>query len=271
MPDPSDAAISHKDATAEGETKNETVVEEPPSLLDGTAGSEIIIFLVGSDEKRYAVHRALLCYYSPYFTAALNDCSNNEGIPPASSGGPDESHDYCMTGLFIFAEFYNVPQLRKEVVDQFYFEYACSGVSILPDYQTIIQAFSSLPDTSPFCRFLVRIYAVRWDVSYDEDDDEAVDNRGQLPKEFLGDLMVEVGKVRKDQRKFGKAPAMPEVCEYHEHSTKEEKTSCRRTQRIENAAKKAAKEARTREEMIVDRELRHEELRLQERLKRKRT
>jgi len=265
------------------------------------------MFLVGSDEKRYAVHRALLCYYSPYFTAALNgsfkeadedalklentedevfdyflhwlytqtlpepDCSNNEGTPPASSGGPNEDHDHWMTGLFIFAEFYNVPQLRKEVIDQFYFEYACSGISALPDYQTIILAFSSLPDTSPFCRFLVRIYAVRWDVSYDEDDDEAVDNRGQLPKEFLGDLMVEVGKVRKDQKKFGKAPAMPDVCEYHEHSTIEEKRSCRRTQRIENAGKKAAKEARAREEMIVDRQLRHEELVLQERLKRKRT
>lgn len=265
------------------------------------------MFLVGSDEKRYAVHRALLCYYSPYFTAALNgsfkeadedalklkntghkvfdiflhwlytqtlpepNCSNNEGTPSASSSWPDGFYDYWITGLFIFAEFYNVPQLRKEVVDQFYFKYVCSGVPIVPDYQTIIQAFSSLPDTSQFCRFLVRIYAVRWDVSYDEDDDEAIDNRGQLPKEFLGDLMIEVGKVRKDQNKYGKAPAMPEVCEYHEHSTKEEKKSCRRTQRIGNAGKKAAKEARTREETIVDRELRHEELRLQERLKRKRT
>jgi len=37
MPDPSDAKISHKHATVEGETKgetkDETMAEEPPSLL----------------------------------------------------------------------------------------------------------------------------------------------------------------------------------------------------------------------------------------------
>jgi len=217
---------------------------EPFTLIAGS----------GSDEKAYLVHKDLLCWYSPYFKKALGgpfkeanevsmslaetevevvgifvdwlyrQCLPAEEDPRIKAicealGEPTEdTHSFwtnLLTGIYLFGDRYDVPELRKHAMDRFYHVYGDPGYTYLPEYDVVLKAFNSLPRTSGLCQFLIDIYARRWHKDCDEDEVRA---RAELPRDFLAGLMEEMADIIKaltdDGEDMAVMPVMPKRCKY---------------------------------------------------------
>jgi len=267
----------------------------------------------GPNQKPYVIHKSLLCYYSPYFAAALNgsfkEAEENalkidggfrlevvnlffnwlytQTIPETrspeirailnrgiESKDFDVEWDMLMTGLYIFGDRYNVPKLRKDVMDKFYSKYELGdGTGLpygVPSYGTVLKAFNGLPDNSKLCHFFVCIYGTKWDSGCDGASAEEIKARDEVPRIFLSKVMLKMGDVRKYNSQFDDEPPMPGLCAFHEHGP-EATNACRKAQRVETAVSTAAERARMEAERAVAVETRRETMIKQAREKRLKT
>ncbi len=221
-------------------------------------GSEMFTLVAGEgrDSRSYLVHKSLLCYHSPYFASALkgyfkeadDDATTLKTVSTkvvdvfaawlyTQQLPESDVEDGIVLLLYIFADRYNVPKLRKQTMDGLFSEYG-PDTDELPGFWSITKAFDHLPHTSPVCRFLVDVYARKWDGLWSEDDDAS----GELPREFLVEFIAVTGEVNGFEKRVGLPLKMPERCEYHEHEI-DETNCCRAEWKARDAIAKATKEA----------------------------
>ncbi|XTI89530.1 hypothetical protein V2W45_1241817 [Cenococcum geophilum] len=220
-----------------------------------SAMSQTIVTLnVGPNEQCFHVHRDLLMYYSPYFKAAFNSSFNaeeraipipdvkvstfymfmdwlyTERLPRTKKevdetgvlGGRELVSSYTgleFAELYIFADMYDVPGLRRQVMDRIF------AASVLPKYAVVVLAFAKLPTTTPLCRFFVDVYCQRFRES--DDDESERKQREKLPHEFLLGVMLRHAKIMGRLRaKEMTSSYKLHMCDYHEHETEEERQLC---------------------------------------------
>jgi len=190
------------------------------------------------DVMSYYVHKDLLCWYSLYFKKALRGSFKEADdkvmhLDDADVAGifvnwlytqslPEEDDariqdcnrgwTSLLTETYIFGDRYDVPELRKHAMDSLHYAFGDPGDSLLPTYPVIIKAFSNLPPTAPMCQFFIDIYARRW--HKDEDNEEEITARADLPKDFLAGLMIKMADVVKELARSGTKPQMPDRSEY---------------------------------------------------------
>lgn len=121
--------------------------------------------------------------------------------------------------LYIFADMYDVPVLRRQVMDRIF------AASVLPKYAVVVLAFSRLPTSAPLCRFFVDVYCQRFRES--DDDESERKQREKLPHEFLLGVMLRHAKIMGRLRAKEMLPSYKlNMCDYHEHETEEERQLC---------------------------------------------
>jgi hypothetical protein len=125
--------------------------------------------------------------------------------------------------LYVFADRFDVPELRKAIIARIYNHYATKARQ-LPWYAGVIVAFKNLPPSCPLCRLYIDLYVFRFGGEPDEDD-KALEQF--LPPEFTTSVMNGMGKERRKKEKDAKykppANAIKPIKRYDEKSYKKSK------------------------------------------------
>ncbi|KAJ9642315.1 hypothetical protein H2199_004695 [Coniosporium tulheliwenetii] len=102
-----------------------------------------------------------------------------------------------LIGLYIFADFYNVPALRLEPMDKLYTEYASYDIYdpyAPPSCDKVAEIFARLSHTSPLCWFVVDVWANEVSSGFHHHaDEEDILALGDLPKDFLDAFKAKTG------------------------------------------------------------------------------
>ncbi|KAF2705184.1 hypothetical protein K504DRAFT_471687 [Pleomassaria siparia CBS 279.74] len=117
--------------------------------------------------------------------------------------------------LYIFANRYEIPELRRDVVVAW--QTNDEMIQSMPDHGNVISAYDGLPPNSPLCRMFLDMYSVYWNPARDTEQQIAL--RSQLPQAFLFELatMLAKGERQKTEKDW---------CEFHEHETDEDRKVC---------------------------------------------
>jgi len=218
----------------------------------------IVAVKVGSGLKTYNVHKDLIAPHSPYFRAAFEEERFKEGqygvleLPDANErifrtvldwlyaelastfgGTRGELRNYSerfltnndLVQVYIFAGWYDMPQLRNSVCTEFHSYYHDWG---LPMYAIVICAFESLPETSTLCRLLADVYASRF--KRDHGDADEVAQHSRLPHSFLLQVMLRMSELRQPlgEEEDEEGHLSADGCQYHEHVSEVEKLACKK-------------------------------------------
>jgi hypothetical protein len=95
------------------------------------------------------------------------------------------------------------------------------GCGYPPCYNAIIFAFANLPLEHNLLTFLVDTHCQNHRIELDTDENGEKELRSQLPKEFLLRAMLRYSELKS---KDGAGDLIP--CDYHGHSSKEERETC---------------------------------------------
>lgn len=128
-----------------------------------------------------------------------------------------EKHPRALEELYIFAGQFEVPNLRKHIIDSLYKFYTRKGKLWTPMYAGIIVAFNNLPASSPLCKFYIDLHVLRGDTSVPNDEENQVQQF--LPPAFLNAIMTGMGeekRMRKARGRRYKSPSMKVKEEYYE-------------------------------------------------------
>lgn len=126
------------------------------------------------------------------------------------------------TKLYHFADRYDIPLLRKHVID---YEWRLSMNDNHRGYAAMIYCWRNLPATSPYTRLLVDAFLQHWEVEADQSCHFEVLLRQKLPSELSYQLLAKCRngqKIKKETanneepRAVG-AGHIKDLCTYHEH------------------------------------------------------
>ncbi|QDS76430.1 hypothetical protein FKW77_004298 [Venturia effusa] len=119
--------------------------------------------------------------------------------------------------LYIFADRYDVPSLRKAIIDKSW----STWISMCRlNLSATILALRNLPYKSEMCRLLIDSYTESWKFRYDMSCDNDVLLQQKLPAEFL--FHVSNGLARLDSVPGQRIKVIKNLCAYHEHPQDEE-------------------------------------------------
>lgn len=173
----------------------------------------LVTLKVGSEAKRFLIHKDVLSKQSPYFRAALAEGrwkESQDNTVELDDADPkifkyflvewlytgkldkDLTDTTCIKG-YIFADRYDFPKLRYDVIARIYGDYAKELPECLPSYDAIILAFESLPARCKLCEFLVDLYGSRWKPYYDDGNSKELALREQFPMAFLVRWLEKLG------------------------------------------------------------------------------
>lgn len=175
-----------------------------------------------------SVNKELLCYFSPYYHAALHGrfAEARQKIFEVDLTGK-QLHvfiNWVQTGrlelhswdredrvkLYIFADFVDILALRRQILTE---------PDRMEKYREVGVVISSLPSTSPFRMRIADHYAMHWEPEDDKHDPVDVLDV-TLHREFLGD--IEKSVIRAKAMKLAGCPCCGNPCRYHEHVSEEE-------------------------------------------------
>jgi hypothetical protein len=154
--------------------------------------------------------------------SAYQDTSSSACIHPPFvelSQEDEEELEHCITSgpwdtiqLYVFADRYEVPALRRCIVDFEYHKHRRSRTTSL--FGAVIYATRNLPITSPLIRLIVDLHVE----IYDAADDKTICGtetlmRQKLPREFLFAVLEGHCNI-----KFRDQKAFKQLCAYHEHT-----------------------------------------------------
>jgi hypothetical protein len=233
------------------------------SALTQLGEDELVVVEVGTERRKYHIHKTLLEYHSGYFRGALHwpyegsvrfpipVTDAEPGIfkifvewlysgrlpevdnwPDVTRIGPGGTEDMillqlakaCVLGDSILTSSFRMA-VNNLAVD-YVVEDPCG-----PWYVTATYAFQNLPEKSPFLRFLLDLHC-RSGRSRD-DNNEAKRAKEELPLEFFIRVMDRYGE--KTCEVYDGAGSIdwwwhltPRPCRYHEHNSTEERKECRK-------------------------------------------
>ncbi|CAD0112098.1 unnamed protein product, partial [Aureobasidium uvarum] len=175
-----------------------------------------------------SVNKELLCYFSPYYAAALNGrfAEANQQIFHVDLSGKQlhvftnwihtgrldlhswEREDRVM--LYIFADLVDILALRRQIMTE---------KGTMERYREVGLVFLHLPSSSPLRRRIVDYYANHW-----KPEDDRYDSIGALDiavqREFFQEV-VESENRAKANRQWG-CSCCTNVCHFHEHESEQE-------------------------------------------------
>ena len=159
------------------------------------------------------------------------DSTPDEAVGPWSRLYSDEtrSETDALINLYIFADGHDIPKLRREVMDVL-FPHLNSDDTTLPHHETVINAFSKLPERLPVRQLLIDCYC-RVFKNFDDDIAGAaeLDSRTKLPTDFLVGIMLRYADVMELLRdKEIRETYDLDICGYHEHVSEAERKRCER-------------------------------------------
>jgi len=187
------------------------------------------------DEVEVLIHEELLCFFSPYYAAALNGSfseAQKDRFEVDLSGYDleifakwlytgDVSGDITLVGnvrLYIFADQVDIMALRRTVVNEF-------PEGLILYYDTIKLIHTKLPGASPLLKYALACYIAHWEPDDDDDDNDPciLDNETD-PDHLLASFVYQVlrGVASRESKNPPGCPCCNDVCQYHEHSSKEE-------------------------------------------------
>lgn len=133
--------------------------------------------------------------------------------------------------LFIFADQYDVPQLRRDIMTllvDLEKQLRASGQPLC-NHVDGSKCTNRLPQNAPFRRYLVRRAAL--DKLCSADDENPRNIFTSLGKDFSGDILDAILAMPKDQLLTKSLKAMIEsVCEFHEHKSNQGRLLCEEQQ-----------------------------------------
>lgn len=178
-----------------------------------------------------SIHKELLCFYSPYYSAALNgkfleaqkdlfevDLSDKDLHRFATwiyTGERPSPMVNCDVMLYIFADQVDILALRRTIIGGF--------MNTIPRYSLAKIILKDLPQNSPLQKFLLDTYVAHWQPKHDQKDPCLLDSNAD-PNHLLAAFTYRVmeGLALRKMRNPPGCPCCNIACSYHEHSSKEE-------------------------------------------------
>lgn len=177
-----------------------------------------------------SINKELLCYYSPYYHAAIHGrfAESRQKIFQVDLTGKQlhvfvswlhtgrlELHSWDREDrikLYIFADFVDILALRRQIVTE-------------PDrmerYREVGMVISSLPSTSPFRTRIADHYSNHWEPEDDKHDSISVLDIVSH-REFLDDIKQSDCRAIANRFNLVGCPCCGNPCRYHEHVNEEE-------------------------------------------------
>lgn len=122
--------------------------------------------------------------------------------------------------LYVLADQYDIPQLRRDVTNAFMKTCTLDNIS-LPNPSRVKTLCNRLPMTAPLVQFLIDLYSFAWD---------GLDlewGREEYPSQFLAAVLEKI--VRAPGRQPERNPLL-HACDYHEHGDLDERVTARSQQ-----------------------------------------
>ncbi|KAH0359525.1 hypothetical protein KCU65_g9910, partial [Aureobasidium melanogenum] len=210
-----------------------------------------------SKEKRFSkvcsVHKALLCFYSPYHDRLL-DGNFAEGLetptkPLAINASmsvlklfltwlytgkvdiappPHKNYDadYWYTGtakLYIFADELNCVALQRTIMSELV--KSCESAPFLADFETITLLSNSSLESSGLYQYYVETYDAHWNGTLKYELDDGLTAEDPMPPHLAFRLLLRKFKTPRDDH--GEFSCCHDPCRYHGHENEEErKATC---------------------------------------------
>lgn len=201
-------------------------------LSDAITKSPKTIKLVSKeDQVVVSVHKKLLCHYSSYYSAALSgkflEAKKDQFEVDLPGEHLQSFANWLYTGeveegtfiqLYIFADQVDIIALRRDIVDVMAKEddvYRYNDISVL---------LMNLTQNSPLRKYMLDLYIHHWQPACDVEDPCPLD-RDTDPENLLANFVYEVLKglaAREENKDGNKCSCYNDICQYHEHSSKEE-------------------------------------------------
>ena len=218
-----------------------------------TSDQSFATVIVGPEERRFVVHEAILNHYSKFFrkafTAEFEEAKSKtitlaedsiltfeffvhwlyfQRLPNPdmhddpelvkqfmnSKSGANTPSRSQVVRLFVFGDKYDVPELRKAAIDHM-FKTIVQPDGQLPPFHVIDHVFAHLPEESSMCRLFVASY-----FQYEELEI----NRAQCTNTAFMRAMWE--RYARFHCTYERKKASIKLCDYHKHTTAEERKVC---------------------------------------------
>jgi hypothetical protein len=188
------------------------------------------------DEFEVLVHKELLCFFSSYYTAALKSNfseAQKTRFDVALSGEslkffitwlytgsiPDNFYivDRCLD-LYAFADLVDIVALRRKALTKL-----SETEHLVPCYESIRLVLGHITQHSQLYKWLKDFYIAHWEPAHDDNDPCLFDNETD-PDHLLAIFMYKVmrGLADRKERDPDNCSCCSNICQYHEHESKEE-------------------------------------------------
>ena len=126
-----------------------------------------------------------------------------------------------LVDLYIFAEEYDVPSLRNNLMSQL--SGSTPDERPLPSFAVVIKAYDNLPSESPLCQYLVETYAALYKADRRGCRCEECSIRESLPIAFLLSVMMAISRNQKETIPLSRKGR----CFYfHQHANEKDALAC---------------------------------------------
>jgi len=166
--------------------------------------------------KDFAVHKSILCHFSPYFSAAFDGGFREatEGIQPIQDL-TDEDGQHVVSWLYcgrfteevhsykndlrisVFADKFGVLALARAIFEGILLDWQANP-AWLPTYRDVNYIFENLPISSPICKLFMDRHAEHW--TPDRDEGEEIVHRRSVDHDFLEGVMLRLSEIRDRER-----------------------------------------------------------------------
>jgi len=173
----------------------------------------------------------------PDTTAAFDELDDDDGLESVYHTNPEWINGYRLSllsflRLYIFADKYNVPQLRDDVLTAMIAQSNAWNWWPDIDRELLDFAYANLPPSSKFIRFLVLSTAYCWLSEAGSCSATRVRTMMDMNEEFAFEVIVVQNQMLKNTRSSGGLPlwledAVPDSCTLHEHLGQDAK-QCRK-------------------------------------------
>nr|POE99364.1 hypothetical protein CFP56_52757 [Quercus suber] len=202
-------------------------------------GSDVVTLVVGEEERKFVVHKDLLCEHSAFFKAALSEPwkegqENTVTLPTddadifdlyahwiyhwkiysrelTSVSGPDSDECSILVSAFLFGEKVQDGNFKDATIDALIASVSIpggDGKRWYPTGSTIQRAYEGTPDGSPLRRLLLDMYVHQGAATWVSQE---------CGIDFVVDLAKELFPLRRPLHEPNPTDAKASSCSYHHH------------------------------------------------------
>jgi len=201
--------------------------------------TDIIKLASTQDQVVVSMHKELLCFFSPYYSTALNGKfveAQKDQFEVDLSGEQLQSFvSWIYTGkytkhepwafyihFYIFADQMDIIALRRDIL-----RWLVRSEDIMPDYSSVGLMLRNVTQHSQLYKWMLDTHIAHWTPSCDAND-PCMLNSDEDPDHLLANFIYQIMKgiaVRDEAHNpadLSDCSCCNKICEYHEHESKEE-------------------------------------------------